>query len=663
MVPVTNQAIPTNYTEAMVRLKSRVSTMEDRPQQDSAARAIEKAIEDGSILVCQAGTGVGKSNAGLIPAITSGQRVVYATATKVLQSQIVDKDLPFLQEHLGIDFTFASLKGWASYICHAALAEFDDAAVRQALLDELEADPDHIGDRESFAVELDNRQWMNLSISSDECPGRRSCPFGEVCRPQAARDRILTADVAVVNHSVLATDALVQASTEGGFSLIGPADVLIVDEAHELEEFISSVMGEQFTEGSIRHLDGLFRTFCRKVDLGSLNDTADAAADELASAGREFFAGIAVGRLLHRDVVEQQELFVRLLQAYSGVWQILTSEEAREGTNRLADMTDKNRVRAGRERMTKTVLKKIEALKGMLLQPDHELVRYVEETWKTFRGRRESVKVLKSTPVSVAPWCREYLWPLYGTSILISATILVDGSSSYIASRLGLDHHISMDAGTPFDYQRQAVLFVPTGLAEPSGSTRSRWENMAPEMMLDLVKSSGGGALLLFTSNKQLQQAWDAIADRIPFECRRQGDESNQKLMTWFREERDGVLFATRSFFTGASFEGDTCRLVVIDKLPFPVPTEPVFEARCEEIKRRGGNDFAELTIPMMTLPLQQGAGRLIRTKRDRGVVAILDPRLKSKGYGAKIVRSLPPMRQSSSLDEVANFFAAEAVS
>ncbi len=660
---MTNQAIPTNYAEAMVRLKSRVSTMEDRPQQDHAARAIEKAIEDGSILVCQAGTGVGKSNAGLIPAITSGQRVVYATATKVLQSQIVDKDLPFLQEHLGIDFTFASLKGWASYICHSKLAEFDEADTRQALLDELEDDADHIGDRESFSIELTDKQWMNLSLSSDECPGRKSCPFGPTCKPQAARDRILTADVAVVNHSVLATDALVQDLSDGGFSLIGPADVVIVDEAHELEEFISGVMGEQFTEGSIRHLDGLFRTFCRKVDLGEMNDTAEVAADEMTAAGREFFDSLKPGRLLHRDVVENQDAFVRLLQAYSGLWQVLTSEEAREGTNRLPDMTDRNRVRAGRERMTKTVIKKIEALKMMLLQGDHELVRYVEEQTKTFRGRRETSKVLKSTPVSIAPWAREKLWPLYESAILISATILVDGSANYIASRLGLDNYTAMDAGTPFDYPKQAVLFVPTNLAEPSGANRNRWENMAPEMTLELVKTSGGGALLLFTSNKVLNQTWDAIAHRIPFECKRQGEESNQRLMSWFREETNGVLFATRSFFTGASFEGDTCRLVVIDKLPFPVPTEPVFEARCEEIVRRGGDSFGELTIPMMTLPLQQGAGRLIRTKRDRGVVAILDPRLKTKGYGGKIIRSLPPMRQSTKIEDVVDFFAAEPVS
>lgn len=655
---MTNQATPTNYTEAMVRLKSRVPTMEDRPQQDRAAKAIEKAIEDGSILVCQAGTGVGKSNAGLIPAITSGKRVVYATATKVLQSQIVDKDLPFLQQHLGVDFTFASLKGWASYLCHSKLAEFDDAVVRQALIDELEANPEHFGDRESFDVELEDRQWMNLSLSSDECPGRRSCPFGDQCRPQAARDRVLLADVAVVNHSVLATDALVQFVSDGNFSLVGEADVLIVDEAHELEEFISGVMGEQFTEGSVRHLDAQFRTFLRKVDLGPADDDAEAAADEFVSAGQDFFNALRVGRLYHRDVVENPGPFERLLLAYSGLWSVLTSDAAREATNRVPDMTERNRVRANRERITKTAMNKIEALKMILLQSDTELVRYVEEQTKTYRGRREVARTLKSTPVSIAPWARERLWPLYESVILISATILVDGSASYIGNRLGLSNYTALDAGTPFDYKNQAVLYVPDVLPEPSGATRARWENMAPEVMLELVKSSGGGALLLFTSNKQLQAAWDAISHRIPFECKRQGQETNQKLMSWFRDETDGVLFATRSFFTGASFEGDTCRLVVIDKLPFPVPTEPVFEARCDEIKRRGGSDFEELTIPMMTLPLQQGFGRLIRTKTDRGVVAILDPRLKTKGYGKKIVRSLPPATMATDLADVQNFFA-----
>lgn len=642
----------------MVQLKRAVPMMEDRPQQDLAATTIERAIRDETMLVCQAGTGVGKSNAGLIPAITSGKRVVYATATKILQSQIVEKDLPFLQEHLGVDFTFASLKGWASYICHSKLMEFDDASVRDMLLAELEANPDHIGDREGFQAELSDREWMNLSISSDECPGRKSCPFGGNCRPQAARDRVLTADVAVVNHSVLATDALVQDVSEGGFSLVGPADVVIIDEAHELEEFISGVLGEQFTIGSIRHLEGQFRALLRKLDLGDLNDRAEEAIDELMDAGVAFFEALPIGRLYHRTVVDELlPEFERLLLGYSGVWQILVSNEAREATNTLRDVTDRNKTRANRERLKKVCDKKIEALKQMMVQGDYDLVRYTEEQSKMFRGKRETSKVLKSTPVSVAPWAQSALWPLYSSAILISATILIDGQADYIASRLGLEDFEVLDAGTPFDYPKQAVLFVPDYLPDPT-KERSRWESRCASTMLELVKAAKGGALLLFTSTKQLNQVWDLIVDQIPYPCKRQGDgETNNRLMAWFRDEHDGVLFATRSFFTGASFEGDTCRLVVIDKLPFPVPTEPVFEARAQQIDARGGSSFSELTIPMMTLPLQQGAGRLIRTKKDRGVVAILDPRIATKGYGKKIVRSLPPMKFVAEIDAVGRFF------
>ena len=650
--------VPTNYTEAMVRLKSRVSTMEDRPQQDLAALAIERTLASGGQLVCQGGTGVGKSNAALIPAIVSGKRVIYATATKILQSQIYEKDLPFLAEHLGIDFDFATLKGWSSYVCHAALAECDDAALRSKVLADLDADPNHIGDRESFGFEIEGRSWSKLSISSPECPGRSSCPFGEVCKPQAARDRAVAADVVVVNHSILATDALVQDMTGGAFSLIGAADALIVDEAHELEEFVSSVLGEEFSASSVHHLVGQARGLARRM---AREEKGSDATTALAIAANEFFDQLPEGRLRQSDVVANSQPYEDLFAAYVTLKTWLLDDDTLDALSKVPE-ADRRKARALRERLVKICSNKIDALSQIMLSDDVEVVRYVEKQIRRFKGQVVETRILKMTPVSIAPWAQRALWPLYETAVLISATVLVDGSADFITSRTGLTSPSVLDAGTPFDYKRQAVLYVPSHISEPSGKTRAQWEAQAVEVTKMLVENSGGGALLLFTSNKQLDDSWNRLSHRLPFECRRQGGEmTNASLMKWFREERDGVLFATRSFFTGASFEGDTCRLVVIDKLPFPVPTEPVFEARCEEIKRRGGSDFNELTIPMMTLPLQQGFGRLIRTKNDRGVVAILDPRLKTKGYGTKIVRSLPPATLSTDLSDVQRFFAVTA--
>ena len=646
--------VPTTYTEAMVRLKSRVPSMEDRPQQDLAARTIERTLSRGGQLVCQAGTGVGKSNAALIPAIVSGQRVVYATATKILQSQIAEKDLPFLAEHLGVDFTYATLKGWSSYVCHAALVECDDVDIRGQVLQELESDPEHTGERESFRFEIDGRTWSKLSISSSECPGRSACPFGGECKPQAARDRAVEADVVVVNHSILATDALVQDLTSGGFSLIGQADTVIVDEAHELEEFVSGVLGEEFSASSVHHLVGQARGLARRI---AREEKGNNASGDLAVAAVDFFDQLPEGRLRQSDVVENSEPYENLLAAYLSLKTWLLDDDTLEALSKVAE-SDRRRLRAQRERLFKICSNKVEALTQIMLADDTSIVRYVEVNRRRFRGQEIVTKTLKMTPVSIAAWASEKLWPLYENAVLISATILIDQSADFIVARTGLTNPEVLDAGTPFDYQRQAVLYVPTHINEPSGKTRSAWEVQAVEVIKQLVDSSGGGALLLFTSNKQLNEAWERLSTRLSYECRRQGDgESNASLMRWFRDEQDGVLFATRSFFTGASFEGDTCRLVVIDKLPFPVPTDPVFEARCEQIKRRGGNDFAELTVPMMTLPLQQGFGRLIRTKSDRGVVAILDPRLKTKGYGTKIVRSLPPAKMSTDLGDVRRFF------
>ena len=649
--------VPKNYSEAMVRLKSRVSSMEDRPQQDFAAKHIEQTILNEGQLVCQAGTGVGKSNAALIPAIVSGKRVVYATATKILQSQIFEKDLPFLAEHLGVDFTYATLKGWSSYVCHAKLAECEDPDVRAGVIDAFEKDSDHTGEREAFTFDIENRTWSKLSIGSSECPGRSQCPFGEVCKPQAARDRAALATVVVVNHSVLATDALIQAMTAGAFSFIGPRDALVVDEAHELEEFVSGVLGEEFSAASIHNLIGEARGIARKI---RLEESGTEACSDLALAVDDFFEQLPEGRVRQADVVANSEPYEALYSAYLKLRTWLLDDETLGAISKLPE-ADRRQVRNRRERMIKICSNKVEALTAIMLADDTKIVRYVEVQTRRFRGTETKTKILKSTPVSIAEWARANLWPLYPSAVLISATVLVEDRADFIVSRVGLDRPEVVDAGTPFNYAKQAVLYVPQHIAEPSGKTRVQWEAQSAEMTKMLVELAGGGALLLFTSNKQLTDVWERIVHRLPFECRRQGDGTNASLMSWFRNERDGVLFATRSFFTGASFEGDTCRLVVIDKLPFPVPTEPVFEARCEEIKRRGGSDFNELTIPMMTLPLQQGFGRLIRTKNDRGVVAILDPRLKTKGYGTKIIKSLPKATLSTEIADVNRFFRASA--
>jgi len=294
--------------------------------------------------------------------------------------------------------------------------------------------------------------------------------------------------------------------------------------------------------------------------------------------------------------------------------------------------------------------------------PSTELVKWVEND----RMKNGDDRLLiKTTPVDVGKYLRQSLFQQDVTAILVSATMSIAGTFEYIAGRLGIDDYDGIDVGTPFDFASQALLYVPKHLPEPTPSNRQAWASMMTAEIASLVKASRGRALLLFTSFAQMRDTYSAIADRIDYPTMMQGQLPNAVLAERFRDEEDSVLFATRSFFTGANFLGSTCSLVVIDKLPFPIPTDPVVEARCEALQAVGKHPFMHYSVPVMTLPLKQGLGRLIRHRSERGVMAILDPRLITKGYGSQILKSLPSATLTHDLDDVQRFFdvPAEAVS
>lgn len=636
---------PSTFDEATAVLAAAIPNYEARPEQARLARSIESAIESGMALVGQGGCGVGKSFASLVPAILSGQRVVYSTATKALQEQIAAKDLPFLAQHFPT--SYAILKGRSNYLCLARLAEMDDASTETAMRDAL-TDPACTGERDDLP-EVDNATWAKLTISSDECPGRKTCPFGSVCYAEQAKERAKAAQVVVVNHALLANDAKVRAVTDGNASMLDEYDVLIVDEAHELEDYVSSALATTFRQTSISTFATEVRNFARTVTVD-----ADDAVVALNAAAVDLFDWLPVGRLRQAMIVDNSERFEAVVAAYQGALDVLNADAVTDAISNLG-RAEGDKARVTRDRLRRRAKNAIDVFTAALLNPDADTVRYVEET---FRPGGAIIKSLIVTPVTVSAWLEENLWA-YVPPILISATILIEGKADFIANRLGVSEYHSVDAGSPFDYTRQALLYVPKHLPEPSGASAGSWSVQAIEEMHRLVRASDGRALLLFTSRKEMNAAWDSLAERLPYPCKRQGDESNQALMAWFKADTHSVLFALKSFFTGIDIQGDALGLVVINKLPFPVPTEPVFEARAEAIKRRGGNDFGELTIPTMTLPLQQAFGRLIRTRTDAGVVAILDPRLSTKGYGRSILRSLPNAPVVHDLQAVERFYAA----
>lgn len=636
------------FSEATAVLAAAIDNYESRPEQARLAVAIEDALGSRSTLVGQGGCGVGKSFASLVPAILSGKRTVYSTATKALQEQIAQKDLPFLAKHFPT--TFAILKGRSNYLC---LAKMDEVAASDLPVGFADAVKDSaLGQREELP-EVSSAMWSRLTASGEECPGKKNCPFGEVCFAEKAKQAASEATVVVVNHALLATDAVVRSMSDGNASMIGSYDALIVDEAHELEDYVSSALATTFRLAGITNFVSELRNFGRLIQTDRLNDVAS----DLNSAAIALFDRLPTGRLRMQQIDELSDAITAVEEAFVNIAAAISHDDVLAAVSRLNQL-DAVRSRMVRDRLRRRAARSATAFRSIVSDGEDETVRFVEEESK----RGQTFKAITVTPVTVSNWLAENLWSQV-SPILISATILVGGKSDYIADRLGIADHRTVDAGSPFDYARQARLYVPRNLPVPSGATAAAWSSASIAEMERLVLASEGRALLLFTSRREMETAWNALVetgkfDRFP--CKRQGgDETNQSLMQWFKNDKHSVLFALKSFFTGIDIQGDSLGLVVINKLPFPVPTEPVFEARSEAIKRRGGNDFGELTIPAMTLPLQQAAGRLIRTRQDSGVVAILDSRLVQKGYGATILRSLPDMPVVHSFADVQEFLRA----
>lgn len=648
------------FKDAEVRLAETLPGYESRPPQQALAAAVEGAIFNRTHLLGEAGCGTGKSLGYLIPAILSGKRVVISTATKALQDQVANEDVPFLQEHLGKPFSFALLKGRRNYLCLNKAEAVDPADVPNigrllADLTALAADPGFVGDRESLPFEVSDAEWRHLAADSDDCQALE-CKDKGICFAVRARKAAKEAQVVVVNHALYLTDLVVREMTGGAASMLDQHDVVVFDEAHEVEKYASSTLGSQFKTGGVAHLVSEVRNFGRR-HVPTKAAELEVAGNEVLTAMTTLFMGLERAfidgksdklRIRPALLLDHGDNFVGFANALDAL------HEAVADGGLLGDVpgANYNDVKKKRDRISGRTLSTAGRFKQVILADFNDLVRWVE------RDSRGNL-TLATAPVTVAPYLREALFGAGNTTaVLVSATLSVDGKFDYVAGRLGIDTYTDIDVGTPFDFTKQALFYVPTDIGDPSPANRAAWSSMMASRTLDLVRASKGRALLLFTSNRELNAAYNAIADRIPYNVYKQGDAPNRVLMEQFKEDTDSVLFATASFFTGVDFQGDTCSLVVIDKLPFPVPTDPIVEARCDAIKRAGGNDFSSYTIPEMTLPLKQGFGRLIRHRNDKGVFALMDARVVTKGYGTKIVRSLPDAPRTDSMADVLSFFA-----
>jgi ATP-dependent DNA helicase DinG len=624
-------------TEALAKVTAALpGGGDDRPGQRQMVDAVAEAIEDRKHLIVQAGTGTGKSLAYLVPALLSGSRIIVATATKALQDQLAGKDLPFLQEHLPEPFEFAVLKGRSNYLCKQRAREvsgggdqLDLSGTADALGDDgaglgrfgreirrllTWADTAETGDRSELPFEPSARAWSMLSVSAMECPGKGRCPSGETCFAEQARERAAYADVIVVNTHLYATHLA------AGGAILPDHDVVIFDEAHELEDIASSSLGLELSGGRFH---ALARTAGPLVEDKSVLDAIEDAGTRLTAALEP-----------HRDHRLDRPLDEELTT-------VLTV--TRERLSRLS---------AGLRSSEDDPARKARAQQAAgHLTGDVDQVLGLPSTHVAWVEGPAYAPVLKVAPIEVGPMLNTLLWKGEEppTAILTSATI-----PPRLAERIGLpaDSWEELDVGSPFDFQHQGLLYCAVHLPDP----RSPQYEAAMQSELEaLIRSAGGRTLALFTSWRAMEAAATALRARLSWRVLTQSELPKPALVRAFQEDETSCLFATMGFWQGVDVPGRALSLVVIDRIPFPRPDEPLLQARRDRLGRAA---FGTVDLPRAATLLAQGAGRLIRSPNDRGVVAILDPRLASARYRWDLVRALPPMRRTRHRQEVADFLA-----
>lgn len=594
------------------------------------ARAVATAIESDGHLAVQAGTGTGKSLAYLVPAILSERPTVIATATKALQDQLAGKDLPFLAERLDTSFRFAVLKGRSNYLCLQRLDEAEQTDTLDLDLDDeggTGIDADTIERLRAFAVDTDvgdraevdwvtDRIWRQVSVGRDECPGAGRCPRGEDCLAERARSRAAAADVLVVNLHLYALGLIIE-------TILPEHDVVVIDEAHQLEDIVAEAAGRQISPSRVQGA-------ARNAVAVLADSDAPRLAEDAAVALRVVLERSIGDRLpdgpdldLGRALDDVRTACDRLLEALRAVPE---------------DAPTETRTKAVRARQVATSL-----------ADDIDAVRWPTDTDVTWIDGPPSNPALRSTPIDIGELLAEHLWQKR-SGVLTSATLPPNTTN-----RLGLpDDTQSIDVGSPFDYETNALLYCPPGLPDP----RSHDFRAAQHEEIEaLMSAAGGGTLALFTSFAAMREAADRLGPRLPWPILLQGDGAKHALLRDFIADDQTSLFATMSFWQGIDAPGRTCRLVIIDRLPFPRPNDPVLQARRD---RAGPAAFREIDLPRAATLLAQGAGRLIRTSSDRGVVAVLDPRLAtSRSYRWDLVNALPPMTRTRDRDEAVRMLQA----
>ena len=632
---------------------------EYRPGQVEMARAVMRAFEEKRHLIVEAGTGTGKTLAYLVPAVAAALggngRVIVSTGTKNLQEQLMEKDIPFLQSVLPKPFAATYMKGRNNYLCLNRLARAQSAPVLEGL-DEVDyfeevsqwSRETEIGDR----AELSNLPeslsfWRHIDARSESCLGQK-CPDYDACFITRMRNRAQEADIIVVNHHLFFADLSLRNGNYG--SVLPDYTAVILDEAHLVEEVASEYFGAQVSNYQI---DDLVR------DLGMLTiEDADVDQELTHSVARmsrfadNFFMGFRDGR------------------GEDGRYPIIPGTFARRSSSGEMEATPLGELymalegAIARTETTLDALKdkppEIESLIRRLREIRFELEFIVTGTDKKFvywLERRNRGVFLRASPIDVAGLLQDKLFEEVPTVVLTSATLSSGGNFSFIRDRLGLDTADDLIASSSFDYESQAILYLPAKMPDPRDRN---WSLAAADEVIRILNATEGRAFVLSTSLAGMQSLFENVWSEIDYPCLVQGSASKGQLLKKFRETPNAVLFATSSFWQGVDVRGAQLSCVIIDKLPFAVPTDPIVAARQRSIEDSGGSSFYQYSVPHAIIALKQGLGRLIRSTTDRGVLAILDPRLRTKVYGRTFLQSLPPCRVTSRIDDLASILSSD---
>ncbi len=615
-----------------------ITDFQPRASQLGMAELIDEAIALGESGVIEASTGIGKSFAYLVPAFLSDARVVISTGTRNLQDQLFQKDIPLIRKAIVSAKKVALLKGRSNYCCPQRLNKYraqdrfksrEMGAIFKAIADWSETSES--GDIVEFAdIPENDSLWYYATSNADNCLGGE-CPEIDRCFVLKARKRAMAADLLVINHHLYFSDLAIK--QDGFGELLPDVDVLIFDEAHQLPDIAGSFYGRQIT---LRRID----TLCRDIIEAEVTEAAESKAltnqsDQLNKAGADFLLALrpfsqkaAWERIQNAPVIQQSVTLLRQ-----------TIEALETG---LEPMVSRGKELAMCQR-------RVLALKQDLasfLEADDNHVSWYELNPRSFR--------LVRSPLEVAETFRKQLEGASFKSVFFtSATLSSQQSFRYYCDRLGLDGIDCAGFDSPFDYSKQAMLYLPKHLPDPSDD---RYAIMFGELCRELIEATEGHCFILFTSYRMLTWTAEYLGSKLEYPLLIQGEMQRNELLQQFIKKENPVLLGTSSFWEGVDVKGDQLRCVIIDKLPFKSPQDPVYRKRIQKVNQSGGNAFFEIQIPEATISLRQGVGRLIRDVADRGIVALCDNRLNTRSYGKGMLESLPPMRRSSDLDEVKAF-------